>query len=369
MNPFKYGCVVDGEFFCPRPKLERELAAFVKSGQNVVIQGARRMGKTSLIKRTVNSVNGVRLLYVDLYCIQTLSDFCRRVMAGVSETSEKMPFLKKAMALASRLRPVLSFDSMTGAPSISVDARAASEPDSLGLTMSMIRKLASEEKLCVVFDEFQDILNLPTEQTVLAEMRSTIQFQPDTPYLFSGSVRNEMMGIFEDSDSPFFKSAVPFTVGAIDVGDLARFVVARFKKGNRVIDAETAAELVRYADSVTGDVQQLCEAIWDTTDIGAEISLENINAAFELVFAREYEAYGDSVRQLTPLQTSVLRTIAGTGGLKPFSEEFMAKVGTSSTGALRTALARLVDKRLIYHYGGEYKFTNPFFREWIRRKM
>ena len=369
MNPFKYGCVVEGEFFCPRPELECDLAAFVKSGQNVVIQGARRMGKTSLIKRSVNSVKGVRMLYVDLYCIQTLSDFCRRVMAGVSETSEKMPFLKKAMSLVSRLRPVLSFDSMTGAPSISVDARAAGEPDSLGITMAMIRKLASEEKLCVVFDEFQDILNLPNAQTVLAEMRSTIQFQPDTPYLFSGSVRNEMMGIFEDSDSPFFKSAVPFTVGAIDTGDLARFVVARFKKGNRVIDEETAAELVRYADSVTGDVQQLCEAIWDTTETGATISLDNINAAFELVFAREYESYGDSVRQLTPLQTSVLRAIAGISGLKMFSEEFMTKVGTSSTGALRTALARLVDKRLIYQYGGEYKFTNPFFREWIRRKM
>jgi hypothetical protein len=241
-----------------------------------------------------------------------------------------MPFLKKAMALVSRLRPVLSFDSTTGAPSISVDARAASEPDSLGLTMAMIRKLAAEEKLCVVFDEFQDVLSLPNAKTVLAEMRSTIQFQPDTPYLFSGSVRNEMMGIFEDSDSPFFKSAVPFTVGAIDVGDLARFVVARFNKGKRAIDVETATELVRYADSVTGDVQQLCEAIWDTTDTGAVISLDNINAAFELVFAREYEAYGDSVRQLTPLQTSVMRAIAETNGLKMFSEKFMAMVGTSS---------------------------------------
>ena len=85
-------------------------------------------------------------------------------------------------------------------------------------------------------------------------------------------------------------------MGAIDTGDLAKFVVARFKKGKCLLDEETS-------------------------------------------------------------------------GLKMFSEEFMAKVGTSSTGALRIALARLVDKRLIYQYGGEYKFTNPFFREWIRRKM
>lgn len=161
----------------------------------------------------------------------------------------------------------------------------------------------------------------------------------------------------------------PIAVRVIDTGDLARYVVARFKKGKRLIDENTAAELVRYADSVTGEVQHLCEAIWDTTETGATISLDNINAAFELVFAREYESCGDSVRQLTPLQTSVMRAIAETNGLKMLSEEFMAMVGTSSIGALRAALARLVNKRLIYQYGGEYKFTNPFFREWIRRKM
>lgn len=111
---------------------------------------------------------------------------------------------------------------------------------------------------------------------------------------------------------------------------MARYVVARFKEGKRLIDENTAAELVRYADSVTGEVQHLCEAIWDTTETGATISLDNINAAFELVFAREYESCGDSVRQLTPLQTSVMRAIAETNGLKMFSEEFMAMVGTSS---------------------------------------
>lgn len=34
----KYGCTVAGDFFCPRPMLERELASRIESGQNVVIQ-------------------------------------------------------------------------------------------------------------------------------------------------------------------------------------------------------------------------------------------------------------------------------------------------------------------------------------------
>lgn len=37
MNPFKYVCTVDGEYFCRRPALERSLASFIESGQNVVI--------------------------------------------------------------------------------------------------------------------------------------------------------------------------------------------------------------------------------------------------------------------------------------------------------------------------------------------
>ena len=53
MNPFKYGETVDGENFCRRPELARILKGYVESGQNVVMQGERRMGKTSLVLETV----------------------------------------------------------------------------------------------------------------------------------------------------------------------------------------------------------------------------------------------------------------------------------------------------------------------------
>ena len=128
--PFRYGCVVEGEYFCPRPELERQLRDYAEAEQNLVIQGERRMGKTSLVKKAISGMKGERLLYIDLYGIRTLSDFCRRVMSGVGGVTEKMPFLKKALALAHRLRPALTIDATTGAPTITVDAKAASDPDS-----------------------------------------------------------------------------------------------------------------------------------------------------------------------------------------------------------------------------------------------
>ena len=65
MNPFKYGCTVNGDFFCPRPALERELASRIESGQNVVMQGDRRTGKTSLVLETVRHLKNIALFHAD----------------------------------------------------------------------------------------------------------------------------------------------------------------------------------------------------------------------------------------------------------------------------------------------------------------
>ena len=78
MNPFKYGCAVGGEHFCSRPKLERQLRSYILSGQNVVMQGERRMGKTSLVLETVRKARGVSLIHADLLCVRDTSDLCRR---------------------------------------------------------------------------------------------------------------------------------------------------------------------------------------------------------------------------------------------------------------------------------------------------
>jgi len=57
------------------------------------------------------------------------------------------------------------------------------------------------------------------------------------------------------------------------------------------------------------------------------------------------------------------------GSVGIFSEVFMQRVQTTSIGALRTAINRLVSRRLIYQFGGRYRFSNPFFKAWLLRRM
>jgi len=66
MNPFKYGQVVSAEDFCPRPELTRQLIGFVKSGQNVVLQGERRTSKTSLVQEARRLLKRQRMVYLSL---------------------------------------------------------------------------------------------------------------------------------------------------------------------------------------------------------------------------------------------------------------------------------------------------------------
>lgn len=368
-NPFRYGCVVEGEFFCPRENLERQLRQYAESGQNIVVQGERRMGKTSLVKKAISGMRGERLLYIDLYCIKTLSDFCRRVMVGVSGVTDKMPFLKKALSLAYRLRPSLTIDPNTGSPSISVDARAASEPDSLDAVMRTVEKLAKDCRLCVVFDEFQDILKLKDSDRILAEMRSTIQFQADTPYFFLGSVRNDMMKIFSSYESPFFKSALPFEVGEIEKDVFVRFLTTRFKKGNRNVSTEALSAVIEFAGGVSGDVQELCDALWEVTEAGHDVTSGDIPRALKIVFSREKNGFESAVNDLTPNQFTVLRGLAAFDNMHVFTSEFMDHVHISSPGAIKRALNKLESQRLIYLYRSAYRFANPFFKEWIKTSL
>lgn len=366
-NPFKYGCAVSGEHFCARTRAERDIRGFVKSGQHVFVQGERRMGKTSLVREAIRRIRGERLVYIDLYYIGSRSDLCRRIVEGVGRANSSMPFMKKVMSFVSRLRPSLVIDPVDGSPKITVDALAADAPDSLDSVLTMLEKMSDGGKTCVVFDEFQDVLRIPDADKVLAEMRGRIQFQENVPYFFLGSVRHEMWRIFNDSKSPFFKSAAAYDVGAIETETLARFLVGRFKTGQRNATVETARRIIATACGVSGDVQEFCAALWDVTMPGAMISEADFAAALNMVFMRERKGFEKAISVLTPTQYRVLSGLARYGRVRVYGSEFLRNVGIPNAGAVRKALKRLEDNDLVYAIEGEYRFTDSFFKEWVIR--
>lgn len=368
MNPFKYGCIVDGKNFCSRPRLARQMAEYVRSGQNLVIQGERRIGKSSLVTNTVRAMKGYRLLYADFMDVRTVADICNQIADALCTFESGDSLLRKTFGLLSHLRPVITVDSNTGMPTISVDARAAENPASVNTMMNAIAEHVKGRKVCVVFDEFQDVLGVRGGERVLAMMRSKIQFLSSTPFVFLGSARNRMLDIFMSPDSPFYKSATLFDVDEIPDDDFYRFISERFATGRRKLPRPLFDSILAFVSRTSGDVQEYCDAIWQVTVPGARIAECDLEAALQRIFARESAAFSTFCHPLTDIQFRVLKALARLGGTHPLSGEFLGEAAVSNTATVRRSLTALCAARLVYVVANEYKFASPFFREWIRRK-
>jgi hypothetical protein len=367
VNPFKYGCIVDGGYFCARPKLAKQLSDYIASGQNLVVQGERRIGKSSLVTNTIAKIRGYRMLYVDFMDVRTVADVCNQIADALARFEAEDSFFKRTVAMLSHLRPTVTVDAMTGMPTISVDSRAAQDTSSVNTMLNAIADHVKGRKACVVFDEFQDILEVRDGKRIIAMMRSKIQFLSDTPFIFLGSARNAMLDIFMSPKSPFYKSATVFDVNPIPDEDFYRFISGRFKTGGRRLSRDVFAKMLAFARRTPGDVQEYCDAVWQVTSSGDEVTDGSLELALRRIFERESSSFSAFARRLTDIQFRVLRTLAVLGGEHPLSGEFLRMADVANSASVKRALNALSAADLIYNIGGEYKFVSPFFREWVRR--
>lgn len=367
MKPFEYGCVVKGDTFCPRPEIESLLTSNMESGQNTVVVGERRMGKTSLIMSAFSKTRRCRLLYVDLLNIRTISDFCDRVASAASRMGTGRTFLQKTLSFLARLRPTLSVDPHNGMPVVSVDSHLAEHVSSFEDIIAMIEKFAEKDRVVVVFDEFQEILKLDNPEQALASLRSRIQFLSDTCFVYSGSVRRDMVRMFIDYKSPFYKSAMTLNVGAIDDASFIKFLQRRFSVGGRKASRDFLLEVLDTANRVSGDVQQLCDAILIETEGKVELTVDDINKGVQLVLKQESSAFEIQTENLSKYQMKALLAVARFGGKHVFSADFIERAGLSSAPTVKRALGTLVERGVLYYHEKEYKIFNPFLREWLTR--
>jgi hypothetical protein len=75
------------------------------------------------------------------------------------------------------------------------------------------------------------------------------------------------------------------------------------------------------------------------------------------------------VKPLTNNQLKVLRGLASVGGAQPQSKAFLAASGVRLPASVKRALDRLVKSEIVYGPESDYKFFDPFFRQWILRDL
>ena len=72
--------------------------------------------------------------------------------------------------------------------------------------------------------------------------------------------------------------------------EFSQFLRKKFTKGQRKIEDETL-EKVEIANNISGDIQQLCEALREVTSEKEIIGVDKLKSALELIFSREQKSY------------------------------------------------------------------------------
>lgn len=367
MNPFIFGKVVEDVQFCPRESLSASLGGCIESGQNTVVYGRRRVGKSSLVLNTCKRFPKRSMLLIDLFFSKDSVVFLRYCSHALfSLNARRQGVVEKTMTALRRVRPRLDVDPDTGAPSLSLHVSKQEGSAVLQTVDEFFDLLDAEFKsaeLVVCFDEFQSVLNYPDAPELLARIRGKVQYH-GFPYVFTGSDRTGIQKIFTDPHSAFYKSVHPLEVPGLARDRFEPFLEKRFADGKRKVVPEVWDEVFQL--DVPGDIQQLCASLWDCSAMGSTIDKDTLDQAYERVFAYEIEGFSSLLTNLTSLQMRVLKQIASAGTRDLYSVATENLIGASGS-SIRRSVSALTKKWILVEDQGRLYFNNPFLQCFLVR--
>src|SRR3954454_11180448 len=204
VNPFSFGDLALDESFTDREEELRELTADILNGQNVVIFAPRRYGKSSLVWRAAQRLSARRVLVaqVDVMTASTKEQLAAKLAQAIYDDIATPLFRARERAVqifrSLRITPVITVDASDGSLGFSFSGGYSREDvdSTLERLLQLPAELAAERRrrVCVVFDEFQEVLELDPGLPSL--MRAVFQAQPEIAHVYLGSKRSVMERLF-----------------------------------------------------------------------------------------------------------------------------------------------------------------------------
>tara|TARA_Y100000034_G_scaffold136937_2_gene217363 strand:- start:4631 stop:5713 length:1083 start_codon:yes stop_codon:yes gene_type:complete len=358
MNPFSYGKIAKKNFW-GREKEISLLSRYIESGQNVYLYGKRRIGKTSLIFKVLDSAKK-KHVFVDLYGVSDERDLLNRMIKSLVKTQKNLLSWEKILSIFKRFSPTLSIDPLTGENEFSFKI-SETDLDSIELFFDEIEKMAKDNSIVVVFDEFQDIKRLKKSGSILGRFRAKIQQQEGIPYIFSGSDRGELYKIFSSPDDAFYKSAFPMKLERLDLKTVKKEIKKLLKERNIKIDDKVFSKTMELTNS-TGDLIQVFFSLYLNLE-GGSISLEDLKEAFSFIYSIEEKEYKTIWTSLKDNEKEILRHLSRNEESN-ISKNFLKKTDIHRT-QIKRSLESLQEKKIITK-DDNYEIYSPFFKEWIK---
>lgn len=368
-NPFPTSGYFGEEYFCDRAEETENLIRYISGGQSITLISLRRMGKTGLVYHLKEKLDKKYIfVYADILSTENKTEMLEVLTSALLKVvNNETSVGKKIWEFIKMLRPVVSYDTLTGTPQVSFDIKEAVAENNINNLLDFLDKLSSP--VVIAFDEFQQITEYP-EKNADAWLRTKYQHLKNIHFIFSGSKKHIMLNLFGNPSKPFYMSTAMMHLDRIPKQEYVVFIQKHFQDNKRKIDEQTIVEILDWCDVHTYYVQLLCNRVFSSGEkkIGTETWQKE---AYKIL--KEQEAMFFNIRDLlTKPQWNLLMAI----GLEnktyaPTSKDFIAKYKLGSPATVFRSLEALLEKEMIYsdfdEKGSYYMVYDLLMRRWVQQ--
>ena len=351
-NPFKFGTVVEDDFFTDRVREVKYVRQIMESDNHLILLSPRRFGKTSLITKAVKQTDRP----VIMINIQSVTSTTELLALLLKRIFKLFPLEKiKHQILNFRFIPILSVNPMTEGMDISFQPDVKADI-LLEDVFSLMEKLGEKEKMLVIFDEFQEITGL--EKNLDKKLRSIMQMQKRVNYVFLGSQESMMEEIFEKKKSPFYHFGILMRLDRIPYADFFSYIKERLMPLCETECESVAKKILDFTNCHPYYSQQLAFQVWNMLECGLSAQDVVAQAVEELTQLHDFD-YERLWMTMNKTDKRVLILLAQKKGSPLESGQNMA-TSTAFSALKRLSRQGYVIKNI------RYEIDDPFFVRWIQ---
>lgn len=370
-NPFVTNGYAGAEYFCDRVQESATLKSLLMNENNVALISPRRLGKTDLIWHVFEDEEIKRDYYrfvVDIYSTKNLADFVN--MLGKAVVDELRPKGRGAwerfIQVVSSLRSEITFD-MDGMPVWGIGLGTIDNPV---ITLDEIfTYLNRADKPCIVaIDEFQQITRYE-EDSVEATLRTYVQRCTNAHFIFSGSHRHLMDGMFTSPARPFYQAVTIINLQPLDLEVYTDFCVEKFEKAGKHIEKGVVELIYERFEGMTSYMHRILNVLYSRTEVGETCTPQMVDEAVDFLIRLSSDTYESLFYQMPEKQRILFLAIARDGKASELmGGKFLKRHKLNSASSVNAALKGLLDKDFVTVDRNVYSVYDQFFALWLKFK-
>jgi len=348
--------------------------------------GPRRIGKTSILKevgRRLEGKKGIVPVYFSLWDLveNTLPELCSRITLSIVEGFKPHLSLKLKMKQLLNV-PVLKFFEVLRSLDIKLSffdeiemalrMGKKGEIDSNTLVEKVFlfgEKIAKENgvRLVLALDEFPSIMDVKNKRKlgegIIKKMRTIYEDLENTILCISGSIRKTMEITALSPSSAFYRQ---FIIKNIEPFDLEATTEILENNLGVKLSAEVISRLYGLTEGIPFYLQCLGRELGRFSP--ASVGLQEIEHSFDQFLLQEGDIlFAEQIKSFSDKEKIILSRMACYGLKTP--AEIQKSSGEPSNVVSRYMEYFLSKAVLQREKKGVYQFTDPVFKEWLKRRF